>query len=251
MQERNKEISDIDKSIIRMKTVLANCEEKVVEEVKDFSKINKEDVGIKVKDNIYKASNNISILNNKIKEERLKKVENKLLNYKPETKDVSNEINVIHKLQTSKNSNYLISKFFMVDGGTSIDKNIFNVGKLLKVNNKITKNSKKPQILIYHPHGTETYIDSSKKESDTVVGVGDYLTQLLEEQYGFKVLHVRKKFDVINNKWNRNAYDTALAYIKEVLRKNPSIEVIIDLHRDSVTKKYSTTTINNKNCVKV
>ena len=32
---------------------------------------------------------------------------------------------------------------------------------------------------------------------------------------------------------NRNAYDTALPKIRKIINKNPSIEVVIDLHRDS------------------
>ena len=41
-----------------------------------------------------------------------------------------------------------------------------------------------PQILIYHTHSQETFVDSREgKEEDTIVGVGNYLTDLLEERH--------------------------------------------------------------------
>ena len=45
------------------------------------------------------------------------------------------------------------------------------------------------------------------------------------------------------------AYDYARASIEKVLEENPTIEVVIDLHRDSVGKgKHTYTTINGKKC---
>ena len=43
------------------------------------------------------------------------------------------------------------------------------------------------------------------------------------------------------------AYDYARPYIEEILKKNPSIEVIIDLHRDGVPEdRHLVTEINGK-----
>ena len=200
MQERNKEICDIDRNIGIVKKALVAYEGKIVEEVKSFSEKDK-----------------INIVDNLKKKENLKGVEKKLYAYEPKYKDVLSNVKVIDKIKNIKNNKYMMDNLYTVDGGTSIDKNLFNASKLLKINNSI-KNDNKIKILIYHTHATETYIDSKKRESDTVVGVGDYLKELLEKKYGYKVLHIKKKFDVVNNKWNRNAYDTALPYIKEVLR---------------------------------
>lgn len=44
------------------------------------------------------------------------------------------------------------------------------------------------QILIYHSHSQETFSDSREgEEEDTIVGVGNYLTSLLSEKYGYQV----------------------------------------------------------------
>ena len=106
-----------------------------------------------------------------------------------------------------------------------------------------------PQILIYHSHSQETFSDSREGEqADTVVGVGDYLTSLLTETYGYNVIHVTEAFDVINGEEDRNrAYDYAREYLEQVLEENPSVEVVIDLHRDGVSEERRLVTdINGK-----
>lgn len=223
MQERNNEISYIDRNVEVVKQAIKSYEGKVLEEVTWLGK----------KEN----NKDKKILDTDV---GMSKTEKILYGYEPKYKDVISNVKIIDKIKNTKNNSYMIQKIYMVDGSTSIDKNIFNVSKLLKINNKIKKDNSKPQILIYHTHASEGYIDSKKRESDTVVGVGEYLRELLEENYGYKVLHIKKKFDVVNNKWNRNAYDTALPYIKDVLKKNPTIEVVIDLHRDSGREKVVT-----------
>ena len=44
-----------------------------------------------------------------------------------------------------------------------------------------------PQILIYHTHSQEAFADSVPGDVNTgIVGVGEYLTQVLTEQYGYR-----------------------------------------------------------------
>lgn len=111
---------------------------------------------------------------------------------------------------------------------------------------------KKPQILIYHTHSQEQFINSRDGvQEDTIVGVGSYLTKLLEEK-GIKVIHNKNTFDIIDGKLDRNkAYTQAGKKVSKILDENPSIEVVIDLHRDGIgdTKTKLLTTINGKkNC---
>ena len=85
----------------------------------------------------------------------------------------------------------MLNKFYIIDGKTSIDKKQFQPKKLLNINNKIKKDKTKPQILIYHTHSTETYADSRKGvREDTVVGVGDYLSEILVRDFGYNVIHI-------------------------------------------------------------
>ena len=83
---------------------------------------------------------------------------------------------------------------------------------------------------------------------DTIVGVGDYLAEILTETYGYQVLHVTEAFDMMGGQLDRSAaYDYARPYIEEVLKENPTIEIVIDLHRDGVPEdRKLVTEINGK-----
>jgi stage II sporulation protein P len=127
---------------------------------------------------------------------------------------------------------YLLQNFYVVDATTSIDQSLLNVKKLLKEDLTIDTNGDGPKILIYHTHSQEGYADSTgTDESQTVVGVGSYLTEILENEYGIEVLHHKGQYDVDGRE---HAYSTAAPYIEQILEENPSIEVVIDLHRDGV-----------------
>ncbi len=93
----------------------------------------------------------------------------------------------------------------------------------------------KPQILIYHSHSQEEFADyHTGNKKATIVGVGEYLAQLLEEK-GYQVIHDTSVYDLRDGKLDRNkAYTYALKGIEKILEENPSIEVILDIHRDGV-----------------
>ena len=79
--------------------------------------------------------------------------------------------------------NYLIDTFYVVDKSTSLPQEILNPALLLSKDLTIQTDSSKPQILIYHTHSQEAFADSVPgQRSDTIIGVGDYLTQLLTEK---------------------------------------------------------------------
>ena len=113
---------------------------------------------------------------------------------------------------------YLLGQFFIVDPGTATNESQLNAARFLGEDLSIKK-AKDPQILIYHSHSQETFIDSREgKEEDTIVGVGDYLTKLLREDYGYEVIHVRETFDIVNGVIDRSAaYDYSRAYVEQVL----------------------------------
>lgn len=142
--------------------------------------------------------------------------------------------------------NFLIRNFYIVDETTVATKELFDAKKLLAKDMTIKQNNNKPQILIYHTHSCETYINSRENnENDTVVGVGKVLKKVLEEEYGYNVIHDRTKYDLQNGYLDRNkAYNYAEKGVSKILEDNPSIEVIIDLHRDA--KKKRSTFINGK-----
>ena len=100
----------------------------------------------------------------------------------------------------------------------------------------MTTGNDQPQILVYHSHSQEEFIDSNPGDPSTsIVGVGEYLVRLLRDTYGYNVLHVTDTFDIVDGKLDRNkAYNYAQDKISQVLEENPSVEVVIDLHRDGV-----------------
>ena len=134
-------------------------------------------------------------------------------------------------------SNYNFAKgFYTVTSITSLTNEIFKPEELVNKELGIKKDASKPQILIFHTHSQEGFRDSKAgDDTTTIVGVGDYLTQLLTQKYGYNVIHDRSVYDLVNGKLDRSkAYTYAQEGIAKILNSNPSIEVVIDLHRDGV-----------------
>ncbi len=121
------------------------------------------------------------------------------------------------------------------------------------------KSNKKPQILIVHTHGSESYTQSKKynySQSDyarcqdinyNVVRVGTELYNELTKR-GFNVIHDKS----INNypSYN-NSYNKTLEKIEKHLKENPTIKCVFDVHRDAImyddnTKLKLTKTVNGE-----
>ena len=125
-------------------------------------------------------------------------------------------------------------QFYTVTSITSLTKEIFRPSEFLDKDMKITHDSSSPQILIFHTHSQEKFADSTDDDSTSILGVGDYLTELLTGK-GYNVIHDRSVYDYVDGKPDRSkAYTYAEQGIESILESNPSIEVVIDLHRDGV-----------------
>lgn len=120
-----------------------------------------------------------------------------------------------------------------------------------------------PTILVYHSHTTESYtlLDAGYytasldvRSSDiarNMVRVGDELVAYLEKA-GFHVVHDR----TIHDKSYNAAYDSSRKAIKKYLEQYPTIQVTIDVHRDSITydnktKVKPTAEVNGKKAAKM
>lgn len=150
-------------------------------------------------------------------------------------------------LESLKDYNYLLNEFFVVDPNTSTDSSQINVDDLISRDMTIKTDSSQPQILIYHTHSQEAYADSTEGDvNTTVIGVGEHLAQILRDEYGYQVLHNTDTFDMVDGVWDRSkAYNYAEPVIEQILADHPSIEVVIDLHRDGVDEsKHLVTEIN-------
>lgn len=171
----------------------------------------------------------------------------------PEAIETSNPGNVVdYTMEQLKDVSFLVRNFYIVDSATKVTDGLFDAEELLGKDMRISQKSDQPQILIYHTHSQETYIDSrSKEKADTVVGVGSHLAQILEDTYGYNVIHDTTCYDIIDGKLERSkAYNKAKDGVQQILEDNPTIEVIIDLHRDGAENKR-TTVINGKETAQI
>ena len=99
-----------------------------------------------------------------------------------------------------------------------------------------------PQILIVHSHGSEAYSQNdgdSYEESDpyrttdcthNVVKVGEEMATVFRA-YGFQVIHDTTLFDYPSY---NEAYDRSKAAVEQWLEKYPTIQVVLDVHRDAL-----------------
>ena len=165
--------------------------------------------------------------------------------------DWREQIQSLYPVSKMQDASYLIKNYYIVDSSTSAAAEEFDIEKLLGEDLTISEPNGEPQILIYHTHASEGYIDSREGNyEDTVMGVGAYLTEILTSRYGYEVYHDTNIYDRKDGKDNRNyAYSTAIPYITQILAENPSIEVVIDLHRDGGKKRV--TEIDGENVAQI
>ena len=136
----------------------------------------------------------------------------------------------VYSRQQLQDEGFIRQTFYSVDPTTTTRAGQLNFDTLMGFDAVLKQDNSMPQILIYHTHSQETYIDSiPNDESTSIMGVGERLSNILRTKYGYNVIHHMGKYDVGGREY---AYSNAMADIEAVLAQNPSIEVIIDLHRD-------------------
>lgn len=105
---------------------------------------------------------------------------------------------------------------------------------------------KEPRVLILHTHATESYLPSEegnfhvKEEANTVRDVGNTLVETLNKR-GIAVVHDKTLHDYPS--YNESYY-RSYATAQNLLKQYPTIECVIDLHRDSVASKEPSATVS-------
>lgn len=143
---------------------------------------------------------------------------------------------------------FLMKHFYTVHPTTTAGRDMMKAETFLAQDLSLDKSDKGPQILIYHTHSQEEFSDYNEGNKEaTIVGVGTYLTELLEKK-GYRVIHDTSVYDLHNGKLDRSkAYTYALDGITGIMQKYPSIQVVLDVHRDGVKKgTHLVETINGK-----
>ena len=129
---------------------------------------------------------------------------------------------------------YVMKNFYEVHTNTTAGRELIDAEKFLKAELMLEKNEDEPQILIYHTHSQEEYADHLQNPEAVITGVGAYLQELLTAR-GYNVIHDTNVYDLRDGKLDRSrAYTYALDGINGILQDNPSIKVVLDLHRDGV-----------------
>jgi len=118
------------------------------------------------------------------------------------------------------------------------------INKLLKEPLNFKLDEKGPQVLILHTHSSESFVKKledvnvrssslySRDPQENVVRVGHELSEQLKK-FGFDVIHNGTEHDIPDhNKSYSNAYET----IEKYLKSYPSIKVVLDIHRDGLSK---------------
>ena len=110
-----------------------------------------------------------------------------------------------------------------------------NVNTFLDTDLTLQQDSSVPQILIYHTHSQETYRDFGPgNPSARVTAIGEILAGRLRER-GWNVIHDTTPYDMEGGSLDRSrAYTYALDGITRILEENPTIQVVLDVHRDGV-----------------
>ena len=143
---------------------------------------------------------------------------------------------IYYSMEQLNDYEFMLKNCYAVDSSTNVLPEEIDAETLLNMDMSIDLSGDGYKVLIYHTHGSEAFADSREGVTeDTVIGVGDELTRILEEEYGIKTYHDRNVYDVVNGVLDRSyAYTLSGAAVDRILAENPSIEVIIDLHRDGV-----------------
>ena len=149
----------------------------------------------------------------------------------------ASHIGTIYNLEELSDYEYLLSHFYTVEPTTAVTAQELDAEKLLAEDMTIDRTVDGPQILIYHTHSQEGFADSVPGDpSTTIVGAGEYLAELLRNR-GYKVMHVTSVYDLIDGELDRSeAYSRAEEEISQILAEHPSIQSVIDLHRDGVAE---------------
>ncbi|MCI8508259.1 MAG: stage II sporulation protein P [Lachnospiraceae bacterium] len=154
-----------------------------------------------------------------------------------------------------------MNKIFVVDSNTSMTAEELDIKNLLDVDLSVegiknggAEGNNEYKVLIYHTHGSESFADSREGvKEDTIIGVGSYLAEILRKEYGISVYHDETAYDMIDGVLDRSkAYENAYVNVTKILQENPSIEVVIDLHRDGVNEEtHLVTEVNGKPTAKI
>ena len=145
----------------------------------------------------------------------------------------------------------------------NVNKTEVDIKSKLEEELDLSIDKEKPAVLVYHTHTTETYqildrdfyavgaLTRTSKEELNMIRVGKAVCEELERA-GYKTIHVT---DIHDNPYS-GAYSRSRKTVEEYLKKYPSIQVTLDIHRDAIhrsdgTKIAPTAEVNGKKAAQI
>lgn len=118
------------------------------------------------------------------------------------------------------------------------------------------KTTTSPIVYLYNSHQLENYSNENLDIygiTPNVMMVSYVLRENLSKLGISAIVEEANMSDILAaNQWNYSySYQASRKLMEEKKKQYPTLKYFIDLHRDSVEKKYTTATINNKNYAKV
>lgn len=154
-----------------------------------------------------------------------------------QTPDPNRETNTVEEIKSQGGAP--VDNFFVNDKTGSGTDLLAELGIDPAVNLKFNG---EPEILLYHTHTSEAYLDSftgfyytdmntrTQNQDMSVVAVGEAIKEKLE-QAGIGVIHDKTVNDLRYN----GSYSRSWEVLQSNLEMYPSIQITIDIHRDSMT----------------
>lgn len=114
----------------------------------------------------------------------------------------------------------------------------------------------KPKVYLYNTHQLEEYSSKNVAQYNVTPNVM-MLSYILREKLNHRNIPTIVEENNVSeflkaNNWNyASSYKVTKLLLQDAKEKNPSLEYFIDLHRDSVNRNISATTINGKSYAKI
>lgn len=172
--------------------------------------------------------------------------------------NISNDGKIYSEDYSSKNATAAQGSVYLRNTTKNYD---VNIKDYLKKDVFASIKKSEPAVLIYHTHSSESYqiiensfySNSLTADAETlgIIRAGDALCRTVEKN-GYKVIHDRTVYDTSYS----GAFERSREKISDILRANPSIQIVIDLHRDSISRKdgskvKTVTEINGKKVAQI
>jgi len=165
----------------------------------------------------------------------------------PKVSDNDSSGKIERVTMTAKNdNNYIVYENIFIANSSSKNIDINNImAEKLKI--KMPETSDSPSILMYHTHITEAFAlkgqtdynasdaPRSKDNAKNIAAVGTALEKAYEGVFDGRnaVIHSIRNHEEVFNK----AYTKSLATANEYIKKYPTIDIVLDVHRDSIINK--------------